>query len=85
MLLPAVFYSVAYEHKIILPESLYRISHHTARTLAVGYEVEFVFTVAVDRIGEPVFISVNQIKAIFLRKRSYFGYDLIHGNKDRIR
>ena len=78
MLFPAVFNAVAHENEVIVTQNLHRVAHDAPRAAAHRHKVQLILVVAVNRVGEAVFVPVYQIKAIFLREGSYFGYNLVH-------
>ena len=79
ILLPYVLKVTADECKIVLSEDLDRIAYYTTSSRTILNEVQFYLLVFVERKCETLFISVNEIKTVFLFKRCYFGYDLVHG------
>ena len=79
ILFPSVLKVTADECKIVLSEDLDRIAYYTTSSRTILNEVQFYLLVLVNGVSKTLFISVNEIKTVFLFERCYFGYDLVHG------
>ena len=66
ILLPYVLKVTADECKIVLSEDLDRIAYYTTSSRTILNEVQFDLLVFVERKCETLFISVNEIKTVFL-------------------
>ena len=70
--------SVAYQNEVVIAEHLHGIAYDTARVVAVGHEVQFIFLMLVNGICKAVFIPVYQIETVFFRQRSDLGDYFVH-------
>jgi hypothetical protein len=78
VVLPSVFYVRAYEHKVVGGQFLHAVAYDAPCAVAVGYEVQLVFLMAVHRIVEIGLVAVHEIEAVAFAQGSYFCYGMAH-------
>ena len=78
VILPSMLDFRAHKHEVVSGEFLDTVAHDTARSLAVGHKVEFVFLMPVDGVVERGFVAVYKIKAVAVAERCYFSNRMVH-------
>lgn len=75
---PSVFDFRPHEDEVVVAEHFYAVADDAFGAIAVSHEVELILLVAVNGIVEGNLVPVDEIEAVAVVERRYFGYRMVH-------